>query len=169
MSDADSTSLTPISTGQRVNGDGQTRAQSRRSASGPGDRSCITCHRRKVRCDKKVPCTACARGGRECTYDEATVRPRRRRRQTTIADVASRVRDLEKSIVGVSTPVSQPGSAVKRGSGMRRVPDATHSTPLSSYAPNANDPESANEVLVQNGPTSQYVDESIVSRMIEAV
>jgi hypothetical protein len=139
-------------------------------ASRQSDRSCVTCHRRKVRCDKRLPCAACARGGRECRYEDVTEKPRRRRpRQTTIADVVSRVSDLERSIVGASTPSSTQRVPVRRGSSMRRVPDAAQGTPLTAYGPTTVDTESTNEVLVQNGPTSQYVDESVISRMIEAV
>lgn len=31
-------------------------------------RSCVTCHRRKVRCDRKVPCTNCSKGDWTCVY-----------------------------------------------------------------------------------------------------
>ncbi|OJJ45977.1 hypothetical protein ASPZODRAFT_142614 [Penicilliopsis zonata CBS 506.65] len=33
-----------------------------------GERSCRSCHQRKVRCDRRVPCTNCARYGTPCEY-----------------------------------------------------------------------------------------------------
>ncbi|KAH8692077.1 hypothetical protein BGW36DRAFT_303394 [Talaromyces proteolyticus] len=34
----------------------------------PGGRSCLSCHRRKVRCDHGVPCANCSRYGYTCVY-----------------------------------------------------------------------------------------------------
>lgn len=142
------------------------------SSAQPTDRSCAVCHRRKVRCDKRVPCAACVRGGHECVYHDLG-RPRRRRtRQTTIATVASRLSELEKSIgtgnTGATTSPASNQSAIRRGSSTRALADGTHSTPLTAYTPAPHDTGDSSEVLVQNGVTSQYVDESVISRMIEA-
>lgn len=65
-------------------------------------RSCHVCHHRKVRCDKKQPCTPCSRSGKACTYPPAG-QPVRRPRKTTMADVASRISQLEKSLVSSGT------------------------------------------------------------------
>ncbi|KAF7558192.1 hypothetical protein G7Z17_g121 [Cylindrodendrum hubeiense] len=65
------------------------------------ERSCVICHRRKVRCDKQSPCSQCARGGYTCLYPQ-TGPPVRRVRKTTITDVASRISDLEKTLIAVS-------------------------------------------------------------------
>ncbi|KAF4445867.1 hypothetical protein F53441_10428 [Fusarium austroafricanum] len=61
------------------------------------NRSCTVCHRRKVRCDKKSPCSGCIRSGFECSYPPAAP-PARRPRKTTINDVASRISEMEKTI-----------------------------------------------------------------------
>ena len=42
-------------------------------------RSCVTCRRRKVRCDNLMPCTRCERGKIVCTYPSPNRAPRRRR------------------------------------------------------------------------------------------
>lgn len=39
--------------------------------------SCVTCHTRKVKCDRDQPCTSCLKTGSECTYTEPPP-PRRR-------------------------------------------------------------------------------------------
>lgn len=67
-------------------------------------RSCQPCHRRKVRCDKKHPCTPCARSGKACTYPTAS-QPIRRPRKTTMADVASRISQLERSLTSNASGV----------------------------------------------------------------
>jgi hypothetical protein len=46
----------------------------------PKTPSCVVCARRKVRCDRKVPCFACTKHGVECVYP-THVPPRRRKRQ----------------------------------------------------------------------------------------
>ncbi|CAG8949108.1 hypothetical protein HYFRA_00002237, partial [Hymenoscyphus fraxineus] len=40
-------------------------------------RSCVTCRRRKVKCDKKEPCSNCARAGSECVFPAPGRAPRR--------------------------------------------------------------------------------------------
>lgn len=51
---------------------------------GPGPaplnpRSCVTCRRRKVRCDKRMPCTNCRRGHIQCIFPAPGRAPRRPR------------------------------------------------------------------------------------------
>ncbi|KAF7589373.1 hypothetical protein BBP40_004421 [Aspergillus hancockii] len=46
----------------------------------PKTPSCVVCARRKVRCDRRDPCSACAKHGVECIYP-THVPPRRRKRQ----------------------------------------------------------------------------------------
>ena len=132
------------------------------------DRSCTVCHRRKVRCDKRLPCAACVRGKHECKYDDGAgdERPKRRRPRQTIADVASRISSLEKSMVHVSSPSTN--RTIRRTSGSRDA-DRAENTPLTSHTTDTRDSNTTNEVLIQNGSTSQYVNESVISRMIEAV
>lgn len=39
--------------------------------------SCVTCRRRKVRCDRRAPCSNCAAGSIECHYPPSNRAPRR--------------------------------------------------------------------------------------------
>lgn len=49
-------------------------------APGPlNPRSCVTCRRRKVRCDKRMPCTNCRRGHIQCIFPAPGRAPRRPR------------------------------------------------------------------------------------------
>ena len=53
--------------------------ESRRPPPLDGKFSCQACHKRKVRCDRKLPCATCQKGGVECIY-LAPPPPRRRKR-----------------------------------------------------------------------------------------
>ncbi|CAK7204206.1 hypothetical protein SEUCBS139899_006960 [Sporothrix eucalyptigena] len=64
------------------------------------ERSCIVCHRRKVKCDKTMPCANCVRSGVLCCYPSNKRAPRQPK--TTIADIASRLVQLERTIVAVA-------------------------------------------------------------------
>lgn len=135
-------------------------------------RSCFLCNRRKVRCDKREPCGPCSRAGKPCAYPPPG-EPIRRPRKTTMADVASRISHLEKSLVSTqngnapgsqqpAVPFSKPGSA-----------SASATTPYVSPANSdaLRRPESVNGdgVLLQRGSTSQYFNEILLSRVIGEV
>lgn len=123
------------------------------------ERSCVICHRRKVRCDKQSPCSQCARGGYTCLYPQAGP-PVRRVRKTTITDVASRISELERTLISVSreqdVPLSiRPSSSAASPSLGRRA----ESDP--------GDESRSDEVLLKKGSSSQYFNEVLFSRVIE--
>ncbi|EHK18593.1 uncharacterized protein TRIVIDRAFT_124741, partial [Trichoderma virens Gv29-8] len=132
------------------------------------DRSCVLCHRRKIRCDRQTPCLACVRARLTCTYP-ASDKPVRRVRKATIADVASRISDLEKTIVAAS---------IDQGSTARRsLPPHAHisapvglpvSLPVSPHeSPQEPQEIPSEEVLIRNGTSSQYFNELLISKVIE--
>lgn len=49
----------------------------------PQKRSCQSCYRRKVKCDKKLPCSTCRDQSQTCEYPQEPIR-RRRNRQIPI-------------------------------------------------------------------------------------
>ena len=57
-------------------------------------RSCVTCRRRKVRCNKTEPCSNCVKAGIECVFPGPGRAPRKQRRQPDV-EVLSRLRRLE--------------------------------------------------------------------------
>ncbi|KAK1996581.1 fungal-specific transcription factor domain-containing protein [Colletotrichum falcatum] len=135
------------------------------------ERSCQLCHRRKVRCDKKQPCSSCARGGFQCHYPPAG-QPVRRARKTTIADVASRISDLEKTIVAGTAqrpspafrPPQSPASTVHSLS-VHSVAGSPGPQTAPSSGPHVK--VTGDEILVRKGASSQYFDEFLISRVIE--
>ncbi|PLB41939.1 putative C6 transcription factor [Aspergillus candidus] len=59
-----------------------------------GLRSCVTCRRRKVRCNKRCPCSNCTRAGIECVFPPPGRAPRKSKRPVD-AELLSRLRRLE--------------------------------------------------------------------------
>lgn len=59
--------------------------------------SCTTCRIRKIKCDKKDPCTGCQQGRFECTFPSERRRPRNSRRQ-----LAKRLEDIESKFLALA-------------------------------------------------------------------
>lgn len=57
-------------------------------------RSCVTCRRRKVRCNKRTPCSNCTKAGIECVFPAPGRAPRKSKRPQD-AELLSRLRRLE--------------------------------------------------------------------------
>ena len=57
-------------------------------------RSCVTCRKRKVRCDKIEPCTNCQKAGIECVFPSPGRAPRRSKKPPD-AELLARLRRLE--------------------------------------------------------------------------
>lgn len=133
------------------------------------ERSCVICHRRKVRCDKQSPCSPCARGGYSCFYPQAGPAVRRVRK-TTITDVASRITELEKTLVAVSRDheIHVRGAATP---GSRTETSSFHAA--ASMMGEVNEEKGRNrneeEILLKKGSTSTYFNEVLLSRVIEQV
>ncbi|CAG8104666.1 unnamed protein product [Penicillium olsonii] len=57
-------------------------------------RSCVTCRRRKVRCNKRSPCSNCTKAGIDCVFPPPGRAPRKSKRPPD-AELLSRLRRLE--------------------------------------------------------------------------
>ncbi len=57
-------------------------------------KSCILCQQRKVRCDRKSPCSVCTKARVECIF-RAPIRPGRRSKKNPEADLLARLRKYE--------------------------------------------------------------------------
>lgn len=132
------------------------------------ERSCMICHRRKVRCDKKLPCSTCTRGGVLCCYP-AGDRPTPRQPKSTIADIASRLVQLEKTIIAVAgDPVHGRHSSTDHSPDHAETREddeskgGIHDDPDPSNA-------SVDELLVEHGSSSRYINEILLSRVLEEV
>jgi hypothetical protein len=56
--------------------------------------SCMLCHRRKTKCDKKKPCSTCTKLGAECVV-APMMPPKRRRKKTSERELVDRLRRCE--------------------------------------------------------------------------
>lgn len=84
-------------------------------------RSCHTCNSKKIRCNRTQPCSSCVRSGKTCTYPPA--RRVRRTKKTILADMASRLSSLERSVASgreeVEPSVSDASSTSALAKGFR--------------------------------------------------
>ncbi|KAJ1330813.1 C6 transcription factor AsaR [Microdochium nivale] len=121
----------------------------------PPARSCMPCHQRKVRCDKKTPCSACVRGDHRCVYPSpggSTDSPRRRPK-STIADIAGRLSQLEGTIISLAGETHQvvPRTTSREADGL-----SNHDSPI-GFARGLRSGDESNE----------YVNEVLLSCALE--
>ncbi|KAE8420586.1 hypothetical protein BDV36DRAFT_99505 [Aspergillus pseudocaelatus] len=115
-------------------------------------RSCLCCHRRKVRCDRGVPCTNCARAGWTCVYPSRDTGDGSRR-VTSLQAITDRLDRLEEILLDI-----------RQSQGRQDAPDDNHLvTPeLKAKTPTALDPRPSKpwELLLGNGQRVHYVNNS---------
>lgn len=90
-------------------------------------RSCVTCRRRKVKCDKQDPCAHCVRGKTECIYPAAGRAPRKPR-QTSGKQVGDREAELLKRLRRLEGVVEELSGQVELGS-VRQSPASDQLSP----------------------------------------
>lgn len=125
-------------------------------------RSCHACNRKKIRCNKKEPCSACTRAGRPCEYPASGPRIRRPKK-TIIADMSSRIAELEKSLAKAkeSDPITPSSHWSESVASSGQLKNALYSGP--------SDHRSRGDILVQKGSSSQYFNEILLSKVINEV
>ncbi|KAK0105968.1 hypothetical protein ONS95_004477 [Cadophora gregata] len=125
------------------------------------ERSCVLCHQRKIRCDKKSPCRNCSRADVLCYYPEPE-QILRRPPKTTIADVSARLARLERTISALfNDPAITQNDTPPVG---RPVIEDFNSLDLNT--PSVESTASV-EKLVQGNTSSLYYNEALISRVLE--
>ncbi|KAF2840997.1 hypothetical protein M501DRAFT_1010158 [Patellaria atrata CBS 101060] len=76
------------------------------SSNGLNPRSCVTCRKRKVKCDKKQPCTNCTRQHIECVYPSPGRAPRKPRKPAD-GELIERLRKLEGVVKSLGLQVEE--------------------------------------------------------------
>jgi hypothetical protein len=84
------------------------RSASTSSASALNPRSCVTCRRRKVRCNKENPCANCVRAGIECIFPGPGRAPRKSRKPAD-KELLERLRRLEGVVTSLGVEVGGDG------------------------------------------------------------
>jgi hypothetical protein len=140
------------------------------------ERSCAVCHRRKVRCDRKSPCSQCIRSNFECSYPSSAGPPVRRVRKTTINDVASRISQMERTIESFRTnqdTASQVTTSSTPSVTSANTPVTSATVTTTGVGVRDEFPRQAVErregLLLNKGRFSHYVNEVLLSRVIEQV
>ncbi|KAF1955036.1 hypothetical protein CC80DRAFT_526443 [Byssothecium circinans] len=83
-----------------------TASSSSASTANLNPRSCVTCRRRKVKCDKRQPCTNCARAKIECMFPGPGRTPRKARRPPD-GELLDRLRRLEGVVQSLNVQVEE--------------------------------------------------------------
>ena len=101
----------------------------------PSIRSCVTCRRRKVRCNKRTPCSNCVKAGIECVFPPPGRAPRKSKRPHD-AELLSRLRRLEGVIEhlsgkksGAVEPLSTVSSPSQQEPGSASPQEGRQTTP----------------------------------------
>ncbi|KAI4165954.1 MAG: hypothetical protein LQ342_000385 [Letrouitia transgressa] len=84
------------------------------SASQPNPRSCITCRKRKVRCDKRHPCSNCNKAANECIFPGPGRAPRRSRKPPD-SELMARLRKLEGVVQSLGKNIDDEGGPAEVG------------------------------------------------------
>ncbi|KAF2259935.1 hypothetical protein CC78DRAFT_524049 [Lojkania enalia] len=141
----------------------ESEAERETSTNRSNPRSCYDCNRRKVRCDKKEPCSPCRRLGKACSYPPFGPRIRRTKK-AIIADMGTRISSLEKSLAQAQHQHSKPENSRPKTkvAEPNRKPLRSRSDILSNF-----NGRSREDILVQKGSSSQYFNEIFLSRVID--
>ncbi|KAE8418886.1 fungal-specific transcription factor domain-containing protein [Aspergillus pseudocaelatus] len=108
-------------------------------------RSCNNCRQRKVRCDRKYPCEACSRSGKECIFP-GPKRVSRRLNRPPVSELMARLKQLEDAErLRSMHPADKddPGSNIERRGSSRT---------------NLERPDQSGRLVVKDG-RSRYVDD----------
>ncbi|KAE8386303.1 fungal-specific transcription factor domain-containing protein [Aspergillus alliaceus] len=138
------------------------RAQERRAltrdyALEQKSRSCICCHRRKVRCDRKTPCGNCERAGWDCVYP-STIHRESTRHNLSLHQINERLERVESML---ATLCDGYISSTRDNTGdqeSENLPDARTASNrrLHSW-----------EVLLEDGGRVQYINNSNIRDLLQ--
>lgn len=120
----DATLAAPLTYGPKINANGlsPTAATTYPNSTSPlangvsssslNSRSCTTCRKRKVRCDKRHPCSNCNKAGVECIFPGPGRAPRRSRKPAD-AELLARLRRLEGVVQHLGKGIDEEGEVVE--------------------------------------------------------
>lgn len=126
-------------------------------------RSCLTCHRRKIRCNKESPCSNCARNDISCCYPGVKQIHHRPLQRATISEISTRLARLERTLSTITENGATPN--------LDRKPAAEIIAPRSDWATDEGltAESSPEELLVQDGDISCYINEVILLQILDNI
>ena len=116
------------------------------SGSNLNPRSCVTCRRRKVKCDKKQPCANCVRAHIECIFPSPGRAPRKPRKPQD-SELIDRLKRLEGILSGLGVQVAD-GEAASPAKTADAKEDALK--PVESTISQAPSPEQSREERINS-------------------
>ena len=119
--------------------------------------TCVTCARRKVKCDKQNPCSACRKARLQCTYQTPT--PRRRKRKP-VEDIQDRLDRYERLLKTNNLLPASDDNKQSPGRSRSDGPPSPSSTPGG-----ASGPQSRTGTLLAGSGKTRYVDSNIWSNL----
>ncbi|CAG7949172.1 unnamed protein product [Penicillium olsonii] len=117
-----------------------------------GARSCLACHRRKVRCDRGVPCTNCAKCDFTCVYPTKD-KDRDEQRSPTLQRISDRLGRLETLL----SHLVEPRASVS-------AEQQVHDAPIFTQSQRESKPW---ELLLNDGNNVQYVNNSNLRDLLQ--
>ena len=94
-----------------INGSGDSYNTHAQNVPGLNSRSCVTCRKRKVKCDKRHPCSNCNRAAIECVFPGPGRAPRRSRKSPD-TELLARLRRLEGVVQSLGKGVDENGETI---------------------------------------------------------
>lgn len=147
-------------------------------------RSCVVCRSRKVRCDKRAPCSNCRRAKIACIFPPTDRPPRWARRLDRsapnptrvdpIADgVMERLHKLETLVKDLSSQLERTNSAATSAtggsSGVGSPEHSTHDRSQKPLASNENVQSRFGRLVLQDSTKSRYVSSGFWSQVNDEV
>ncbi|TVY37497.1 Aurofusarin cluster transcription factor [Lachnellula occidentalis] len=121
--------------------------------------SCILCQQRKVKCDRRKPCSNCIKARAECVASTPSL-PRRRKRKLTEIDLAAKLRKYEHLLKshGVNIDEDDIPEEIDESPPQIKSPDHHEFQLLSMNAPSSRTSEGDGGSLFTDKGNSHYVD-----------
>ncbi|CAG8254376.1 unnamed protein product [Penicillium salamii] len=153
------------------------RRDSGRDKKTPKLRSCVVCRSRKVRCDKRAPCSNCRRANIACVFPPTDRPPRWARhldqsasseRADGVADgVMERLHHLEKLVADLSSQLEQTKSVAPSagGSSVGSPESSAKDRPPNLSAGNESMHTQLGRLVIQDSNRSRYVSSGFWSRV----
>ncbi|KAI1607884.1 mitogen-activated protein kinase [Exophiala viscosa] len=140
--------------------------------------SCIRCADRKVKCDRQEPCNACIKHKAQCIYRQIPP-PRKRQKRAKQEILSARIKHYEALLQEHGINPTRPAQSV--GFGSRHINTDEESTPPTASKEQPPIPTPASTIsesqrslialsetqLIQGREGSQFVDNSLWTRMVE--
>lgn len=82
-------------------------------------RSCVTCRRRKVRCDKRHPCANCSKASIDCVFPNPGRAPRKTRKPPD-TELLARLRRLEGVVQSLGKDVDGEGGVEEKNTDVKK-------------------------------------------------